>query len=170
MNVDYTARKYLMYNSHYDYPPVYLHSIFEISSVTRIFYNFKISSLKNWKINLISKLIFAGYTGSRNQVQTRKKIKLVLNSIFFQVWNKLRNPKFENRVQRDRAFAPQVTFALCNFRNTLLHGTLSSLAFFALWNSLLLTTFAPWNTLLPGTFWSFAYRLYPSLKMKTEKA
>ena len=85
------------------YPPVYLHSIFEISSVTRIFFNFKISSLKNWKINLISKLIFAGYTGSRNQVQTRKKIKLVLNSIFFQVWNKLRNPKFENRVQRDRA-------------------------------------------------------------------
>ena len=84
-------------------PPVYLHSIFEISSVTRIFFNFKISSLKNWKINLISKLIFAGYTGSRNQVQTRKKIKLVLNSIFFQVWNKLRNPKFENRVQRDRA-------------------------------------------------------------------
>ena len=87
------------------WPPVYLHSIFEISSVTRIFFNFKISSLKNWKINLISKLIFAGYTGSRNQVQTRKKIKLVLNSIFFQVWNKLRNPKFENRVQRDRANA-----------------------------------------------------------------
>ena len=28
-------------------PPVYLHSIFEISSVTRIFFNFKISSLKN---------------------------------------------------------------------------------------------------------------------------
>ena len=85
-------------------PPVFLHSIFEISSVTRIFFNFKISSLKNWKINLISKLIFAGYTGSRNQVQTRKKIKLVLNLIFFQVWNKLWNPKFENRVQRDRAY------------------------------------------------------------------
>ena len=84
-------------------PPVYLHSIFEISSGTRIFFNFKISSLKNWKTNLISKLIFAGCTGSRNQVQTQKKIKLVLNSIFFQVWNKLRNPKFENRVQRDRA-------------------------------------------------------------------
>ena len=28
-------------------PPVYLYSIFEISSVTRIFFNFKISSLKN---------------------------------------------------------------------------------------------------------------------------
>ena len=96
-------------------PPVYLHSIFEISSVTRIFFNFKISSLKNWKINLISKLIFAGYTGSRNQVQTRKKIKLVLNSIFFQVWNKLRNPKFENRVQRDRAsaLAPVKAALLC---------------------------------------------------------
>ena len=86
-----------------NWPPVYLHSIFEISSVTWIFFNFKISSLKNWKINLISKLIFAGYTGSKNQVQTRKKIKLVLNSIFFQVWNNLRNPKLENRVQRDRA-------------------------------------------------------------------
>ena len=30
-----------------DCPPVYLHSIFEISSVTRIFFNFKISSLEN---------------------------------------------------------------------------------------------------------------------------
>ena len=68
-----------------DIPPVYLHLIFEISSVTRFFFNFEKSSLKDQKINLISKLIFAGYTGSRNQVQTQKKIKLVLNSIFFQV-------------------------------------------------------------------------------------
>ena len=68
-----------------DFPPVYLHLIFEISSVTQIFFNFEISSLKNQKINLISKLIFAGYTGSKNQVRTRKKIKLVLNSIFFRV-------------------------------------------------------------------------------------
>jgi hypothetical protein len=64
--------------------------------------NIKFKKVKN-QFDLISKLIFAGYTGSRNQVQNRKKIKLVLNSIFFQVWNKLRNPKFENRVQRDRA-------------------------------------------------------------------
>ena len=28
-------------------PPVYLHLIFEISSVTRFFFNFEISSLKN---------------------------------------------------------------------------------------------------------------------------
>ena len=53
------------------YPPVYLHLIFKISSVTQFFFNFKISSLKNWKINLISKLIFAGYTGSKNQVRAR---------------------------------------------------------------------------------------------------
>ena len=39
-------------------PPVYLHLIFEISSVTRFFFNFKISSLRNQKINLITKLIF----------------------------------------------------------------------------------------------------------------
>ena len=51
-------------------PPVYLHLIFEILSVTRFFFNFEILSLKNRKINLISKLIFAGYTGSKNQVRT----------------------------------------------------------------------------------------------------
>ena len=61
-------------------PPVYLHLIFEISSVTRFFSNFEISSLKNQKINLISKLIFAGYTGSKNQVRTRQKIKFVIIS------------------------------------------------------------------------------------------
>ena len=55
---------------------------FEISSVTQFFFNFAISSLKNRKINLISKLIFAGYTGSKNQVWTRQKIKLVWKSIF----------------------------------------------------------------------------------------
>ena len=42
------------------------------------FFNFEISSLKIQKINLISKLIFAGYTGSKNQVRTRQKIKFVL--------------------------------------------------------------------------------------------
>ena len=63
--------------------PVYLHLIFEILSVTRFFFNFKILSLKNQKINLISKLIFAGYTGSKNQVRTRQKIQIVSKSIFF---------------------------------------------------------------------------------------
>ena len=75
------------------------------------FFQFQNIKFKKLKINLISKLIFAGYTGSSNQVQTRKKIKLVLNSIFFQVWNKIRNPKFENRVQRDRA----LVFSISNF-------------------------------------------------------
>ena len=32
-------------------------------------------------------LIFAGYTGSKNQVRTRPKIKFVSKSIFFRVWN-----------------------------------------------------------------------------------
>ena len=57
-------------------PLVYLYLIFEISSVTQFFFNFEIASLKNWKINLISKLIFAGYTGSKNQVRTRQKNRL----------------------------------------------------------------------------------------------
>ena len=59
------------------WPTFYLHLIFEISSVTRFFFNFEKSSLKNQKINLISKLIFAGYTGSKNQVRTQQKIKFV---------------------------------------------------------------------------------------------
>ena len=88
------------------YPPVYLHLIFEISSVTRFFFNFEISSLKNWKINLISKLIFAGYTGSKNQVRTRQKIEFVSKSIFFQVCNKLPNWHFKNQAQIDTANVP----------------------------------------------------------------
>ena len=68
-----------------DYPPVYLHLIFEISSVTRFFFNFKISSLRNQKINLITKLIFVGYTGSKNQVKIRKKkSSLIWNRIFLE--------------------------------------------------------------------------------------
>ena len=78
-------------------PPVYLHLIFEISSVTRFFFNFEISSLKNLKINLISKLIFAGYTGSKNQVWTWKKIEFDSKLIFFLVCNKLPNWHFKNQ-------------------------------------------------------------------------
>ena len=89
-----------------DFPPVYLHLIFEISSVTRFFFNFEISSLKNQKINLISKLIFAGYTGSKNQVRTRKKIKFDSKSIFFQVCNKLPNWHFKNQAQIDTVIWP----------------------------------------------------------------
>ena len=47
------------------------------------FFNFEISGLKNKKINLILKLIFAGYTGSKNQVWTWKKIKFDSKSFFF---------------------------------------------------------------------------------------
>ena len=75
--------------------------IFEIPSVTRFFLNFEISSLKNQRINLISKLIFAGYNGSKNQVRTRQKIKFVSKSIFFRVCNKLPNWHFKNQAQID---------------------------------------------------------------------
>ena len=33
---------------------------------------------------MISKLIFAGYTGSKNQVRTQQKIEFVSKSIFFE--------------------------------------------------------------------------------------
>ena len=50
---------------------------------------------------MISKLIFAGYTGSKNQVRTRKKIKFDSKSIFFWVCNKLPNWHFKNQAQID---------------------------------------------------------------------
>ena len=67
------------------------------------FFNFKISSLRNQKIHLITKLIFVGYTGSKNQVRTRKKIKFDSKSIFFWVCNKLPNWYFKNQAQIDTA-------------------------------------------------------------------
>ena len=45
------------------FPPIYLHLIFDILE-------FEISSLMNW--------IFAGYTGSKNPVQTRTKIQFII--------------------------------------------------------------------------------------------
>ena len=84
-------------------PPVYLHLIFEISSVTWFFFQFRNINFKKLKINLFSKLIFAGYTGSKNQVRTWQKIKFVSNSIFFRVCNKLPNWHFKNQAQIDTA-------------------------------------------------------------------
>ena len=53
---------------------------------------------------MISKLIFAGYTGSKNQVRTqKKKIKFDSKSIFFRVCNKLPNWHFKNQAQIDTA-------------------------------------------------------------------
>ena len=60
----------------------YLHLIFEISSVTRFFSNFEISSLKNRKINLIWKLIFAGYKFCKFELD--KKSSLFRNRFFFE--------------------------------------------------------------------------------------
>ena len=57
----------------------------------------------NWKINLILKLIFAGYTGSKNQVRTRKRINFDSKSIFIRVCNKLPNWHFKNQAQIDTA-------------------------------------------------------------------
>ena len=60
---------------------------------------FEKSSLTNW--TEFSKLIFAGYTGSKNQVRTRKKIKFDSKSIFFKICNKLPNWHFKNQAQID---------------------------------------------------------------------
>ena len=46
---------------------------------------------------MISKLIFAGYTGSKNQVWTWQKIEFVLKLISFRVCNKLPNRHFKNQ-------------------------------------------------------------------------
>ena len=55
---------------------------------------------------MISKLIFAGYTGSKNQVRTRKKIEFVLKSIFFfefEIEKKSSDTRyFKNQVEIDR--------------------------------------------------------------------
>ena len=73
---------------------------------------FENSSSTNWIFNLqksISKLIFAGYTGSKNQVRTRQKIKFVSKSIFFfRVCNKLPNWHFKNQAQIDTAIVSHV--------------------------------------------------------------
>ena len=57
---------------------------------------------------MISKLIFAGYTGSKNQVRTRQKIEFVSNSIFFRVCSKLPNWHFTNQAQIDTAIISDV--------------------------------------------------------------
>ena len=50
--------------------PIYLHSIFDILE-------FEISSLMNWIFFPSLNWIFAGYRGSKNPVQTRKKIQFI---------------------------------------------------------------------------------------------
>jgi len=51
-------------------PPIYLHLIFAR-------FQFEISSLMNWIFWSISNWNFAGYTGSKYQVQTGEKIKFI---------------------------------------------------------------------------------------------
>ena len=51
-------------------PPIYMHLIFVILE-------FEISSLMNWIFFPSLNWIFAGYTGSKNPVQTRKKIQFI---------------------------------------------------------------------------------------------
>ena len=70
---------------------VYLCLIFEMS-IWEFITNSKKNRFRN-KLDFLSSsnLIFAGYTGSKNQVRTRKKIKFDSKSIFFQVCNKLPN-------------------------------------------------------------------------------
>ena len=65
---------------------------------------FEKSSSTNWICNMqksISKLIFAGYTGSKNPVRNRLKIQFVeldFSNLIFPTWC------FKNQVQMDRAF------------------------------------------------------------------
>ena len=66
---------------------------------------FEKSGLTNWNFNVqksILKLIFVGYTGSKNPVWTGKKFQLVLKSIFISVWNKCPNGYFKKPVQINR--------------------------------------------------------------------
>ena len=53
-----------------------------------VYYKLEKNRFRN-KLNFLSSLnlIFAGYTGSKNQVRTRQKIKFVSKAIFFRVWN-----------------------------------------------------------------------------------
>ena len=80
-----------------------------------------------------SNLIFTACVACKNQFRTWNKILLVLNSIFFRVWNKVRNPKFENRVQRDTAsmFLPH-KFICRNFMSNLLTFNIH---FFQFWGT-----------------------------------
>ena len=61
-------------------------------------------------------MIFAGYTGSKNQVRTWQKIKFVLKLNFFRVCNKLPNWLFKNQAQIDTAWA---TFTKCQLTQNL---------------------------------------------------
>ena len=62
-------------------PPVYLHLIFEIS-IWEFITNSKKKSISKLDFFSSSNLIFAGYTGSKNQVRTRQKIEF-RNRFFF---------------------------------------------------------------------------------------
>ena len=62
---------------------------------------------------MISKLIFAGYTGSKNQVWTWKKSSLIRNRFFFLVYNKLPNWHFKNQAQIDNAYVFILISTLC---------------------------------------------------------
>ena len=70
---------------HRDRPPVYLHLIFEISSLTRFFFNFKLEKKNEFETNSIfwssSNLIFTACVACKNQF--RNQIDF-LNLIF---WN-----------------------------------------------------------------------------------
>ena len=76
---------YCCYYLH-DWHGVYLYLIFEMS-IWEFITNSKKKSISKLDFFSSSNLIFAGYTGSKNQVWTRQKIKFVSKSISFRVWN-----------------------------------------------------------------------------------
>ena len=84
-------------------------------SIWKFITNSKKNRFRN-KLDFLSSLnlIFAGYTGSKNQVRTRKKIKFDSKSIFWRVWNKLPNWHFKNQAQIDTVCASWGLFFLWN--------------------------------------------------------
>ena len=73
---------YCCYYLH-DWHGVYLYLIFEMS-IWEFITNSKKKSISKLDFFSSSNLIFAGYTGSKNQVRTWQEIKFVPKSIFFE--------------------------------------------------------------------------------------
>ena len=87
-----------------DYPPVYLHLIFEISSVTRFFFQFRNIKFKKFKKSIWFRNWFLQATQAvKIKFELEKKIKFDSKSIFFRVCNKLPNWHFKNQAQIDTA-------------------------------------------------------------------
>ena len=93
-------------------------------------------------------MIFAGYTGSKNQVRTRQKIEFVSKSIFFQVWNwkKIEWHSIFQKSSRDRQEESQKEKSTTSQTSLFDYDT-----FF--WKSIV-----PWRSLEENIWWSSKYK------------